>query len=85
MEKLAVVITGSGRAFVSDPAPFLGSVEGGTLGVLCLEIRSRARPFGSFAAVSYRWSVHSGWKSGWRGRSIVVRDCRLALICASSP
>lgn len=56
--KLAVVAAGSGRVFTADSAPFRWPTEGGTLDVLCLDICGGAGPLGSFAAVSYRWSMH---------------------------
>ena len=51
--KLAVVVTGSGRAVVADSAPFPWAIERGTFGVLRLEICGRVGPFGSFASVGY--------------------------------
>lgn len=58
--KLAIAVTGSGRAFTADSTPFPWAIDGGTLDILCPRVCSRARPLGSFAAVGYRWSVHTG-------------------------
>ena len=56
-----MVVTGSGGISITNSAPFLWSIEGRMFGVL-FKFCSRVNAFRPFAAVSYRWSVHSGCK-----------------------
>lgn len=73
LRKLAVVVTGRGRIFIADPAPFRWSIKRGTLDVLRFGICGRVRSSGPLAAIGYRRSVHSAYKSGLR-RSVVVPE-----------